>query len=373
MGPWQQIRFDRTRRDVLKGLAAGGLAVAGSPRNIDAFGKAEITKVGVIYVSPITEIGWTKQHELARRAAEEELGPSVKFTTVESVSLPQDVERVCRELIAQGHKLIFATSFSHGTAIRKVALTAPDTFFEHCSGLEVLRNVGVFQARYYEGTFLSGVAAGRMSKTGILGFIGGFPVPDVIAAFNSLVLGARRVNRDAKAKVIWLNSWFDPEREREAAIALITQGADVIISTQDSPSALMAAEEQNAYTIGYAGDYARYAPKRCLTSFTLDWTSIYLQSIRAVMNDRWRATTRWEGLKARVVKMSRFNPIVPESTITLVREISAAIMENRLHPFHGPIRDQLGRLRVTAGSVITDEQLRTMNWAVEGVEGVLPE
>jgi basic membrane lipoprotein Med (substrate-binding protein (PBP1-ABC) superfamily) len=272
-----------TRRKVLGYGAAGGGALLtgswGSPSRAQVDGPL---KVGIVYVSPVSDIGWTKQHSLGAEAIKEKFGDEVELTILDNVANPQDAERVFRELAASGHHLIFGTSFSHGTPLQRVASRFPEVAFEHCSGIVHLDNLGTFEAKYFEGTFLAGVAAGHMSKSGKIGFIGGFPVPDIVGPANALLLGAKSVKPEMTCSTLFLNSWYDPGREREAANTLISQGCDVICAMTDTPTAVQTAGENGVWAIGYASDMSRFAPDHHLTAFTLDWTSEYLGAAQAV-------------------------------------------------------------------------------------------
>ncbi|WP_382252029.1 BMP family ABC transporter substrate-binding protein [Herbaspirillum sp. GCM10030257] len=358
-----------TRRDFIKQVSAGGIAMATSGIAIPTMAQ-EALKVGIVYVSPVAEVGWTRSHDLARQAMEAAFPGKIKTSVVANVAQMTDAERVFRDLVRQGNKLIFGTSFSQQTPIHKAAQTAPSVFFEHCSGIRQAKNVGTFEARYYEGTYLSGVVAGKMSKSNTIAFIGGFPVPDVVGAANALMLGARSVNPKVVCKTIWLNSWYDPGRERDAAKTLVAQGADVIVSMTDTPTTVQVGEELNAWTIGYASDMSKYGPKKHLTSFLVDWSSHYIAAANDVFAGKWTSRHQWDGLKAGVVKMAPYNPAIPQDVIALVNERQQAITNGSLHPFTGPISDQTGKLRVPKGSVIPDAELKAINWLVEGMTGL---
>lgn len=363
--------IDSSRRDFLKGTAAIGLGAAGSQFSRVAFAQQDVLKVGIAYVSPVADVGWTKQHDLARQAMEAAFPGKIKTTVVESVANAQDAERVFREMASQGHRLIFGTSFSHMTPMFKVAQAFPNVRFEHCSGLKQLPNLGLFEARYYEGTYLAGVISGSLSKSNVIGFVGGFPVPDVVGPANALLLGARSVNPKMACKVIWLNSWYDPSREQEAANTLISLGADVVVSMTDTPTTVQTGEAKGVWTIGYASDFRKFGPTRQLTSFTLDWSSIYIGAARDMLQGTWKSQHRWDGLKAGVVKMAPYNPAIPKEVLTLVTEKEKAIIAGTLHPFAGPIKDQAGKQRVAANGALPDDQIKSINWFVDGMQGSL--
>ncbi|HSV50545.1 MAG TPA: BMP family ABC transporter substrate-binding protein [Burkholderiaceae bacterium] len=349
------------------GIPALGLGTMGST----SAQQGNALKVGVVYVSPVSETGWTRQHDLGRQAIETAFPGKVTTTAIANVFSTQDTERVMRELAEQGHGLIFGTSFSHMTPIVKVARDFPHVKFEHCSGLQHAANLGTFEARYYEGGFLSGVAAGAMTKSNVIGFVGGFPVPDVVATVNAILLGARSVNPKTICRVVWLNSWYDPGKEQEAATALMAAGADVLVSMTDTAATAVAAESRGKWSIGYASDFRKFAPKGQLTSFTLDWSSIYVEAARAVLEKRWVSRARWEGIQPGIVKMAPWNPAIPSSVLATVRANEAAFQAGTLQPFTGPINDHTGKPRVARGQTLASDDLRKMNWLVEGVQGTI--
>ena len=358
-----------TRRKFIKRVSAGGVALA-----CGGFGSVasaqDVLKVGIAYASPVADVGWTRTHDLARQAMEAAFPNRIKTTAVANVVHAPDAERVFRDMARQGNRLIIGTSFSHQTPMHKVAQAMPDVRFEHCSGIRQAKNVGTFEARYYEGTYLAGVIAGRMSKSNTIAFIGGFPVPDVVGAANALTLGARSVNPKIVCKTVWLNSWYDPGKERDAAKALIAQGADVVISMTDTPTTVQVAEEYNVWSVGYASDMSKYGPKKHLTSFVVDWSSYYIAAAADVLDGKWSSKHRWDGLNAGIVKMAPYNSAIPADVVALVEERRNAIAAGTLHPFSGPINDMNGKQRVAKGAVLPDSELKAINWLVEGMTGL---
>ncbi len=359
-----------TRRQFLKYSAATGTALATGGMATRAPAQ-EVLKVGAVYVSPVAEIGWTKQHSLGVEAIREEFGTGVETTVIDNIFKPQDAERVFRELAADGNQLIFGTSFSHGTPMQKVAPRFPKTAFEHCSGIKHLKNLGTFEAKYYEGTYVAGVAAAHMSKTAKIGFIGGFPIPDIVGPANALLLGAQSINPDTTCSVIFLNSWFDPGKEKEAANTLISQGCDVICSMTDTATGVQVAGEKGAWAIGYASDMRQFAPEHQLTAFTLDWNSVYVSAAKAVAAGNWKSEERWQGLKEGVVSMAPYLDAIPSDVQQKLNQVEADIAAGKLHPYAGEIKDQEGKVRVADGSVMPDGEIRGFNWFVEGVIGNL--
>ena len=332
----------------------------------------EVLKIGVVYVSPIAEIGWTKQHSLGVEAIKAAFGDKVELTVIDNIFMPQDAERVFRELAASGNKLIFGTSFSHGTPMQKVAPRFPDVAFEHCSGIVHLPNLGTFEAKYYEGTFVAGAAAGHMSKAGKIGFIGGFPIPDIVGPANALLLGAQSVNPAATCNAIFLNSWFDPGKEKEAANTLVSQGCDVICSMTDTATGVQVAGEHGAWSIGYASDMAKFGAGKQLTAFMLDWTSDYVSAGQGASppatGSRRCAGTGWPPA------WSRWRPTtrpIPADVQAKLKQLEADIGGGKVHPYAGELKDQDGNVKVAAGSVLADADIRGMNWFVDGMIGKL--
>jgi len=359
-----------TRRDILKYGAAAGLATGLStlPSLSSAAGKL---KVGAVYVSPVSEIGWTKQHSLGIDAIKAEYGDNVELTVIDNIFLPQDAERVFRELAAAGNDLVFGTSFSHGTPMQKVAPRFPKVAFEHCSGIKHLKNLGTFEAKYFEGTFVAGVTAGHVSKSAKIGFIGGFPIPDIVGPANALLRGAQSVNPDVTCNAIFLNSWFDPGKEKEATKTLIAQGCDVICSMTDTATGVQVAGENDAWSVGYASDMSKFGNGKHLTAFTLNWAPIYLQAAKDVAGGSWKTSERWMGLSEGVVQLSPYNPNLPAEAITAADKAQSAIKAGTLHPFAGVLKDQDGKVRAEAGSVLSNGDIRSINWFVEGMIGNL--
>lgn len=362
------MKLSTTRREFMAGAA--GSALVGTGLASHAFA-ADPLKVGVVYVSPVSEIGWTKQHSLGVDAIREALGDKVKITVIDNIFKPQDAERVFRQLASSGHQLIFGTSFSHGTPMQKVAPRFPKVAFEHCSGIVHLPNLGTFEAKYYEGTYVAGVAAGHVSKAAKIGFVGGFPIPDIVGPANALLLGAQSVNPKITCSAIFLNSWFDPGKEKEATNTLISQGCDVICSMTDTATGVQVAGEKGAWSVGYASDMAKFAPKTHLTAFMLDWSSVYVAAAKAVAAGKWKSTVRWQGLAEGVVKMSAYNNAIPADVRAKLAATEEAIRTGKLHPYAGEIKDQAGKVRVAKGGVLSDPDIRKFDWFVAGMIGKL--
>jgi len=333
---------------------------------------ADPLKVAFVYIGPVGDAGWTYAHEQGRLAMEKALAGKVKSTYVENVPEGADSERVIRKLAADGNKLIFTTSFGYMNATEKVAKAFPNVVFEHATGFKTAKNMGVFETRMYEGAYLLGVVAGKMTKSNTLGMVASFPVPEVIRNINAFTLGAQSVNPAIKMKVLWVNSWYDPAKERQAAETLMAQGADVLTQNTDSPATLQAAQEKGKYAFGWDSDMQRFAPKAHLTASTNHWGDYYTKTAQAVIDGKWKTGEVRGGLQEGMVKMSPLNPVVPADAAKIFEEKKAAIASGKMRPFQGPLKDQSGAIKVPAGSEVALKDLLSMNWYVQGVEGKIP-
>jgi simple sugar transport system substrate-binding protein len=328
-------------------------------------------KVGYVYVGPIGNHGWTYQHDLSRRAIEKAFGDKVKTTYVENVPEGADAERVIRKLAASGNDLIFTTSFGYMNPTIKVAKMFPKVKFEHCTGYKRAKNVSTYNARFYEGRYVAGTIAGEMTKSNIVGYIASFPIPEVVRGINSTIIAMRKVNPKAVLKVVWVNSWYDPGKEGDAAKALIDQGADVIMQHTDSTAPMQIAEKRGVYGVGQASDMSSVAPHAQLTAIIDNWSDYAVSRAKAVMDGTWKSQDTWWGLKEGMVKMAPFNPVIPAKVKADAEKVIAGIKSGEIKPFTGPIKDVSGKLRVPAGKSMTDGELATLNWYAEGVEGGL--
>ena len=328
------------------------------------------TKVGFVYVGPIGDHGWSYQHDQSRLAVEKELG--VKTTFVESVPEGADAERVIRQLATAGNDVIFTTSFGYMNPTIKVAKKFPNIKFEHATGYKQAKNVSTYSARFYEGRAVLGTIAGKMTKSNIIGYIGSFPIPEVIRGINAMTLAARKVNPDVKVKVIWVNTWFDPGKEGDAAKALIDQGADIITQHTDSPAPLQVAEKRGVYAFGQASDMKAFAPTKQLTSIIDNWDTYYIARVKAVMDGTWESGNTWGGIKSGMVEMAPYGDAVPEDVRKLADSVKDSIVDGSFKPFQGPIKNQKGELVVKEGDELDDGVLSKLNWYVEGVEGSIP-
>lgn len=359
-----------SRRQFLRWSGAGTVAALGGSMFASPAARAAATlKVGFALVAPAAEMGWTKQHSLGVAAIKQAFGDAVEISTIDNVFQPQDAERVFRGFAASGHQLIYGTSFSHGVAMARVAPQFGTVAFDCCAGTKILANLGGFEARYHEGAYLAGVAAARVSKSGKLGFVGGFPIPDIVGPANAFLLGAQSVAPSITCTIIFMNSWEDPGKEKDATLALIAQNCDVIGAMTDGPVAVQTAEQRGVWAVGYASDMKRFAPTRQLTALTLDWRSIYLQDAKDVVAGVWKPQSRWQGLKEGVVTMAPYADSLSADTRALLANNEAAIKSGALQPFSGEIRDQTGAVRVHAGTAMNESEVRSINWLVAGMQG----
>ena len=324
-----------------------------------------------VYVSPVGQAGWTYQHELGRQAMAAALGNLVRSRFVEGVAEGADSERVMRDLAQQGCSLIFATSFGYLEPALRVAADFPQVRFEHAGGFKTAANLGTYNARYYEARWLAGWLAGKQSKTGVAGYVAGFPVPEVVQGVNAFTLGMRAANPKAEVKLVWLNAWFDPVREREAALVLIGQGADVLTNHSGSPAVAQAAEEKGVMLLAYQSDMARFAPHAQLAAVTHHWGGYYTQVATAVLANAWRSQAVWGSMKDGLVQLSAVNPALPVAVRAELAQRQQAILDGRFKPFGAPLQDNTGRSRLAQGA-LSDEQIAGMDWLVQGVTGSVP-
>lgn len=333
--------------------------------------KAEPLKVGFVYVSPVGDAGWTSQHNAGRLAMEKALGDKVKTAFVEKVPEGADAERVIRDLAQQGNTLIFTTSFGFMNPTIKVAEEFSNTKFEHATGYKTSANVNTYNARFYEGRYLAGMVAGKMSKTGQLGYVAAFPIPEVLQGINAFALGARSVNPKVQVRVVWVNSWYDPGKERDAANTLIGQGADVVTHHTDSTAAVAAAEEKGKMAVAYHSDMRKFGPNAQLAAVTHHWGDYYTARARAVMDGTWKVAPVWGGIKEGFIKLEGFSEKLPKELVDEVKKREDEIRAGTFHPFTGPIKTNEGK-DVIASGTLSDEQLGKMDYYVAGVVGKVP-
>ena len=359
-------------RTALATLVAGALATAVAFPAAAQTKAAGPMKIGFVYVSPIGDAGWTFQHDTGRKEMEKALGGKVTTKYIESVPEGADAERVIRELAQSGHDLIFTTSFGYMNPTIKVAQAFPKTHFEHATGYKSAKNVGTYNARFYEGRYLAGIVAGRMTKTNTAGYVAAFPIPEVVMGINAFARGMRSVNPKAEVKVVWVNSWFDPGKERTAAETLISQGADVVTHNTDSTAAVQAAEAKNVYAVAYHSDMSKYGPKAHLTAVTHNWGAYYTKVAQSAVDGKWKPDNVWGGIKDGFIRLAPFSAAVPKDVQDQVKKVEADIASGKFHPFTGPFKDNDGKERMASGKTIDDVTLNKMDYYVEGVQGKLP-
>ena len=352
---------------ILAGMMGAGLLAAGMAQ------AAEPLKAAFVYIGPVGDGGWTYQHDQGRLALEKALGPKVKTTYVDKVPETADAERIIRQLAADGNNLIFAASFGYMDSVQKVAKMFPKVHFEHVNGYKTSANVVTYEPRFHEAFYLLGVIAGKMTKTNTLGFIGSFPIPEVIRNVDAYTLGAQSVNPNIKTKVIWVDTWYDPGKERQAAETLVGQGADMLAQNTDSPAMVQVAQEKGVHAFGMDSDMAKYGPDAELTAATEDWGGYYIAEAKKVMDGSWKGNrqTKW-GLKEGMEVLAPLNKSIPAEVVAVVNAKKKAIEDKKIDPFQGPMIDNTGVQKVAAGAILPFDQQMSLNWYVKGIEGSIP-
>jgi basic membrane protein A len=337
--------------------------------SIGVLSAAEDMKVGFVYVSPIGDAGWSYAHDVGRQAVEALDGVTTAY--VEAVPEGPDSERVMQNMARKGFDVIFATSFGYMDPMLKVAKRFPDVTFMHCSGFKLAPNMGNYFGRMYQARYLSGMVAGAMTKSNILGYVAAFPIPEVIRGINAFTLGAQEMNPDVQVRVVWTKTWYDPATEKEAAKSLLDVGADVIAQHQDSPGPQEAAQERGVYSVGYNSDMSAFAPKAHLTAPVWNWGPFYRKTVEQVRTGEWKSESYWGGMKDGIVQLAPFGPMVPQTVRQQVISKRNDIIKGRTALFDGPIMDQSGNVQIPAGRSATDEELLNMKYFVKGVVGTL--
>ena len=361
------------RRPLLSAIVIAGLAGATALGTPAAQAQDEPFKVGFVYVGPVGDHGWTYQHDQGRLALEEHFGDAVETTFVESVSEGADAERVIRQMVESGHDMIFTTSFGFMNATAAMAEQYPDVIFEHATGYKRADNLATYLSTTYQGRYVSGFLAGEVSESGKIGYIASFPIPEVIRDINAVMLGLQAVRDDAEISIIWVNTWYDPAKEAEAARVMIDQGVDVLIQHTDSPAAMQVAQEEGVWAVGQASDMSRFGPDAHLTAVVNDWSPYYIERVKAAMDGTWETHDLWGGMAEDIIIVTEIHPDVPEEVRKEGRAIADAIHDGSFHPFTGPIANQDGEVMVPEGTTMTNEELAQMNWYVQGIEGSLPQ
>ena len=355
----------------LKRLVGGIAAAIGLTATLGAHA-ADPLKVGFVYIGPVGDHGWTYQHEQGRQALIKQFGDNVQTSYVENVAEGADAERVIRNMAKGGYDLVFTTSFGYMNPTAKVAKQFPKVTFEHATGYKQDKNLSTYLATSYEGRYVGGFLAAKMTKSKKIGYIASFPIPEVLRDINAIQLALDKYNPGTEIKVVWVNSWFDPGKEADAANALIDQGVDVVFQHTDSPAPIQTAERRGVYAIGYASDMAHFGPKAVLTSIVNNWGPHYISSTKAVMDGTWKSQDYWGGLGTGTVELPISN-LVPAEVKTEAEQIIATIKGGSFHPFTGPIMDQKGDVRIAAGSVASNKELASMNYYVKGIAAQLPQ
>ena len=331
----------------------------------------EPLKIGFVYVTPLTDAGWVHQHDEGRKAVEQALGRQVKTTYVENVAEGPDAERVIRDLAQQGNTLIFTPSFGYMEPTLKVAKDFPDVKFESITGYKTTANVSVANARYYEGRYLAGITAGRVTQTNLAGYVAGFPIPEVLQGINAFALGLRSVNAKAEVKVVWLSAWFDPPKERDAAMTLFNQNVDVIAFHTGSNAVMVAAQERGKMAVAYHSDMRKVAPDAQIVAVTHQWGAYYTERAKAVLAGTWKSGSVWGGVKDGMIRVGDFGSKVPKAVQAEVLAAQTQIANGKLHPFQATaaVLDNEGNEVIAKGQTLSDGDILGMNWLAAGVQG----
>ena len=334
--------------------------------------KAEPLKIAFAYIGPVGDGGWSFAHDNARKALEKEFGDKISTTYVENVPVSADAERVLRDFVDQGAKLVFGTTFGYMGSMVKVAADNPDVKFEHATGYQTAENLRTYDSRTYEGAYLAGVIAGGMTKTNTLGVVGSVPIPEVLRNINSFTLGALSVNPNIKTKVVWVNEWFSPPKETEAATSLINGGADVLFQNTDSPAVLKTAQEKGARAFGWNSDMTAYGPKAHLASSIIHWTPYYTKSVNDMLSGTWSSGQAWWGVKEGAIDLVSIADDVPADIRAKVDAAKAGLKNGSFAIWKGPLHDNQGKELLAQDVVADDKFLLGVTFYVQGVEGQVP-
>lgn len=330
-------------------------------------------KIGFIYLTTPGDGGWSYAHEQGRLYIEKVFGSSISTTYIENVPEGMESLNTIESLAKRGFNVIFTTSFGYMDPTFLAAEKYPNILFFHCSGYLTTANMTAYFGRIEEPRFLSGMVAGMMTKSNKLGYVAAHPIPEVVRGINAFALGAKLVNPEAKVHVIWSNSWYDPAKEKEAALSLLSIGCDVITQHQDSPAAQQAAQEKGAFSIGYNTDMKQFAPKAYLTSPIWNWGVYYEKAIKAILAGNYKSESYWKGLDDGIVDLAPLSDLVPENVKTVVGIFKTAILNKAFNIFQGTIKDQKGVVKAKLGEIVSDDELLSMNWFVDNVVGVIPQ
>ena len=335
--------------------------------------KAEPLKIAFAYVGPVGDGGWSFAHDNGRKALEKEFGDKIKTSFVESVPESADAERVIRDMTGQGNKLIFGTTFGYMETMLKVAADSKDVKFEHATGYKQAENMRTYDSRTYEGAYMAGVIAGKMTKSNTLGVVASVPIPEVIRNINSFTMGAQSSNPKVKTKVVWVNEWFNPPKETEAATSLINGGADVLFQNTDSPAVLKTAEAKGKRAFGWDSDMTAYGPKAHLASSVINWGPYYIKATKEALDGTWKGGTgAWWGVKEGAIDIVSIAEDVPADTKAKVAEVKKGLADGSFVIWKGPITDNTGKVQIAKDAVADDKFLGGLNFFVKGVEGKVP-
>ena len=343
-----------------------------APAPAAAAPKPEPLKIAFAYVGPVGDGGWTFAHDNGRKAVEKEFGAKVVTSFVEKVPESADAERVIRDMVGQGNKLIFGTTFGYMEPMLKVAADSKGVKFEHATGYKTGENMRTYDSRTYEGAYMAGVIAGKMTKTNTLGVVASIPIPEVVRNINSFTLGAQSVNPKVKTKVVWVNEWFNPPKETEAATSLINGGADVLMQNTDSSAVLQTAEKMGKRAFGWDSDMTAYGPKAHLGSAVINWAPYYTKAVRDALEGKWATGQAWWGVKEGAIDMVSIAADVPDETKKQIDEIKAGLKDGSFSLWKGPITDNTGKVVVAKDTVADDKFMGGINFFVKGVEGKVP-
>lgn len=355
-----------TRRNVL----AGASALAASSALPMRAAAADPLNVGFVLIGPVGDFGWSTMHDAGRRRMEEVLGDAVATTQVESVA-PPDFDRVVTQLVRAGNRLIFTTSFSYFQPTLRIAPQFPEVKFENATGTSTLPNLAIYNARFYEGRYVQGVIAAMKSQTKTIGYVASFPVPEVIHAINTVMRGAWSIDPEMTIRVVWINAWFNPGLEADAARALIDQGCDILCQHTDSPAPLQLAEERGIFGFGQASDMTRFAPNAHLTSSINNWGDYYASRGQAVIDGTWEPADTWGGLGTGMFELAPFTNMTPEE-VAVADKVVAGLKDGSIDPFAGPIFNQAGEQVIGEGESLSDDEIRAMNYFYQGIDVPMP-
>ena len=354
-------------------LVGCGKKEEAKPAEAPAAPKAEPLKIAFAYVGPVGDGGWTFAHDNARKALEKEFGDKISTSFVENVPESADAERVIRDMVGQGNKLIFGTTFGYMDPMLKVAADSPDVKFEHATGYKQAANMRTYDSRTYEGAYMAGVIAGKMTQSNTLGVVASIPIPEVIRNINSFTLGAQSSNPKVKTKVVWVNEWFNPPKETEAATSLINGGADVLFQNTDSPAVLKTAQDKGKRAFGWDSDMTAYGPKAHLASAIINWTPYYISATRAALEGKWASgPNTWSGVKDGAIDIVSIADDVPADTKAKVDEVKKGLKDGSFAIWKGPLIDNTGKEVLKKDQVADDKFLSGVNFYVKGVEGKVP-